>query len=456
MDKKPVVAVFDVGKTNKKLLLFDEQYNVVFERSARFLETKDEDGDSCENLESLRLSVFDSLHEVFRKNEFEIKAINFTTYGASFVYLDENGRPLTPLYNYLKSYPKCLSEQLYKNYGGEEQFSLQTASPALGSLNSGLQLYRMKYEKPEVYNKITHALHLPQYMSYLLSGKMYSDMTSIGCHTALWSFEDEKYHDWVFKEGLDKKLAPILESDQTFSPAFLGNDYVIGIGLHDSSSALIPYLVNFTEPFILLSTGTWAIAFNPFNSSPLSAQELDKDCLFYLNYKGNPVKASRLFLGNEHDIQAKRIADYFGVSPVYFRTLTIDWSFIEKFAYEFNGQLDTFSKLELSIFESPNQAYHALMVALVDAQIQALNLVENPKVPIKRLFVDGGFSKNQIFMSLLANRLNGIEVYAASMAQATALGAAMVIHDQWNSQPVPRDLIHLKYFARKSENGQGN
>ena len=102
-DKKiPVVAIFDVGKTNKKLFLFDEHYHIVFERSARFLETTDEDGDPCENLESLRLSVFDSLHEVFRKNEFEIKAINFTSYGASFVYIDEHGRPLTPLYNYLK------------------------------------------------------------------------------------------------------------------------------------------------------------------------------------------------------------------------------------------------------------------------------------------------------------------------------------------------------------------
>ena len=84
----PVVAIFDVGKTNKKLFLFNEQYQIVFERSARFLETVDEDGDHCENLESLRLSVFDSLHEVFRKGEFEIKAINFTSYGASFVYID--------------------------------------------------------------------------------------------------------------------------------------------------------------------------------------------------------------------------------------------------------------------------------------------------------------------------------------------------------------------------------
>src|SRR5690606_21196884 len=146
--RTPVVAIFDVGKTNKKLFLFDEHYDVVFERSARFLETVDEDGDPCENLESLRLSVFDSLHEVFRLGEFDIKAINFTSYGASFVYLEENGRPLTPLYNYLKNYPKALEAQLYHNYGGGEEFSLKTASPALGSLNLGLQVYRLQQEKP--------------------------------------------------------------------------------------------------------------------------------------------------------------------------------------------------------------------------------------------------------------------------------------------------------------------
>ena len=73
----PVIAVFDVGKTNKKLFLFDEQYQLVLERSARFTETEDEDGDPCENLESLRLSVFDSLREVFSRKEFSVRAVNF-------------------------------------------------------------------------------------------------------------------------------------------------------------------------------------------------------------------------------------------------------------------------------------------------------------------------------------------------------------------------------------------
>ena len=54
MNPIPVIAVFDVGKTNKKLFLFDESYNIVFERSARFNEIVDEDGFACENLDALK------------------------------------------------------------------------------------------------------------------------------------------------------------------------------------------------------------------------------------------------------------------------------------------------------------------------------------------------------------------------------------------------------------------
>ena len=113
MKSTPVIAVFDVGKTNKKLLLFDQEYRIVDERSARFIETVDEDGDPCENLESLRLSVFDTLRSVFSKKEFDVRAINISTYGASFVNIDEEGNPLTPLYNYLKAYPEALLEKFY-------------------------------------------------------------------------------------------------------------------------------------------------------------------------------------------------------------------------------------------------------------------------------------------------------------------------------------------------------
>ena len=286
MASTPVIAIFDVGKTNKKLFLFDQNYKIVYEKSARFIETLDEDGDACENLESLRLSVFDSLREVFWMKEFSIRAINFSTYGASFVYLDEDGTPLTPLYNYLKEYPEHLSKQFYDTYGGEQAFSHLTASPVLGSLNSGMQLYRIKYERPELFQKIKYALHLPQYMSYLISGVPCADITSIGCHTNLWNFKENNYHQWVKQEGVLEKLPPIFPGNEVLPAAFPGNRYAVGVGLHDSSAALIPYLVNFHEPFILISTGTWCISLNPFNQTPLTNEELANDCLCYMTYEG--------------------------------------------------------------------------------------------------------------------------------------------------------------------------
>jgi sugar (pentulose or hexulose) kinase len=67
---------------------------------------------------------------------------------------------------------------------------------------------------------------------------------------------------------------------------------------------------------------------------------------------------------------------------------------------------------------------------------------------VKRLFVDGGFGKNPLYMNLLAAAFPQLEVYAASMAQATALGAALAIHSSWNKKSIPNTLITLQYYAR--------
>lgn len=441
--KKPVIAIFDVGKTNKKLFLFDEQYKIVFERSARFLETVDEDGFPCENLESLRLSVFDSLHEVFRKNEFEIKAINFSTYGASLVFVDENGRALTPLYNYLKPYPEPLLNSFYERYGGQEAFAAQTASPVLGSLNSGMQLYRLKMEKPELFKRVKYALHLPQYMSFLISGRSYSDITSIGCHTNLWDFTKNDYHEWVHREGVYDKLAPVVPSDKIMPATFPGNSYGVGSGLHDSSAALIPYLKSFRKPFVLISTGTWCITFNAFTEAPLTVEELKQDCLSYLQYQGIPVKASRYFGGNEHEEKGKKIAEYFNQPLSRFRSMAYEPGLLT----EANKKEEApFSSRQLADFSSDKQAYHFLMLEIVLNQKKSTDLVLKHSA-VKRIFVDGGFSKNQLYMNLLAELYPNIEVFAASMAQATALGTALALHESWNSQPLAKDLIELKFYS---------
>ncbi len=456
MNQQNVIAILDVGKTNKKLFLFDENYKIVFERSARFIETVDEDGFPCENLDSLKLSVFDSLREVFRLKEFNTKAINFTSYGASFVYLNEQLRAFAPLYNYLKPYPEALQKQFYDTYGGEDEFAFRTASPVLGSLNSGMQLYRIKYEKPELFEEIKFALHLPQYLSFLISGTVCSDITSIGCHTNLWDFQRNQYHFWVQQEGILEKLAPILPCTDVVPASFPGNNYSVGIGLHDSSAALIPYLMNFKEPFVLISTGTWCISLNPFNESPLTKEELKNDCLCFIAYNGKPVKASRLFAGNVHEQEVKRIGEYFNQHVGKYRNLNFDPGIVEKLkeknkTAKTSGEDDilkncAFTERELTSFMTDEDAYHQLILDIIEQQYLSTQLILK-ETKVKRIFVDGGFGNNVVYMNLLASAFPGMEVFAASMAQATAVGAALCIHSCWNKKEIPHDIVELKYFS---------
>ncbi|HEY3406324.1 MAG TPA: FGGY family carbohydrate kinase [Ohtaekwangia sp.] len=438
-----VIAIFDIGKTNKKLFLFDEAYNIVLEKSVKLEEVTDEDGEACEDIEALTKWMNECFQEVSSNKQFDIKAVNFSSYGASFVHLGNDGKPITPLYNYLKPFPEDLKKKFYNDYGGEMAFSMFTASPVLGNLNSGMQLYQLKYKQPDLFRRIQTSLHLPQYAAYLFHKQCYSDITSIGCHTNLWNFPLHIYHDWVKAEGVLPKLAPIRSSDGAVPVSLNGKDILCGIGLHDSSAALIPYLVSFPEPFLLLSTGTWCISLNPFTDDPLTVEELEKDCLCYLSYRGNHVKASRLFAGFEHEKQTKRLAEHFHVQEGYYKTVEYMPELAQSTGVDFLKQDD------LSTYSSYAEAYTQLIRSLVNLQVSSTKLVLK-NTPVKRIFVDGGFSKNPVFMNLLASSFPNIEVYAASMAQASALGAAMAIHQHWNKKPLRSDVLNLKYYTGAS------
>jgi sugar (pentulose or hexulose) kinase len=449
----PVIAIFDIGKTNKKLFLFDEDYKIVYEKSAKFNEMVDEDGFPCENLEALTSSMFESLREVLALNEYDIRAINFSTYGASFVYIDEDGRPLTPLYNYLKPYPESLKEKFYASYGGEYGFARKAASPILGSLNSGMQLYRLKQEQPQVFAQTKYALHLPQYMSFLLTGKPSSDITSIGCHTNLWDFDNDQYHEWVNNEYVGTKLAPLQKVDSITQIERDGKSMAVGFGLHDSSSALIPYLANFQMPFMLLSTGTWCISLNPFNNTPLTADELRQDCLCYMDYRGKHIKAARLFAGYEHEQQTKRLSSQFKQYAGKYKSVEYAPDIISTLKEDDRkmrgDDLMPFADVNLDWYEYDEAAYHHLIYDLVRRQVASSNLVLK-NTAVKRVFVDGGFSKNGVYMNMLAAALPGMEVFAAFMPQATSLGAAIALHHHWNPKSLPVNLIELNYYAFNS------
>jgi sugar (pentulose or hexulose) kinase len=100
-----------------------------------------------------------------------------------------------------------------------------------------------------------------------------------------------------------------------------------------------------------------------------------------------------------------------------------------------------FASRNLADFTDLASAYDQFMVDLVGQQIFSLNLLLKD-APVKQLLVDGGFSKNEWYMRLLARAFPGLEVYAAEVAQASALGAALMVY----SGNTPKDLIQLKRY----------
>ena len=84
----PAIAIFDIGKTNKKAFLFNEVYKIVWEESTELAEILDKDGDYCEDLNALVSWIETIWRKMNNLSEFTIKALNFSAYGASMVFVD--------------------------------------------------------------------------------------------------------------------------------------------------------------------------------------------------------------------------------------------------------------------------------------------------------------------------------------------------------------------------------
>ncbi|WP_163397416.1 FGGY-family carbohydrate kinase [Flavobacterium fluviatile] len=433
--KQKVTAVFDIGKTNKKFFLFDKDFKEVYREYIKFEEIKDEDGYPTEDIVALHNWLKELFHRILEAQEYDVKAINFSTYGASFVHLDENGELVTPLYNYTKPMDEALIASFYEKYGPELEFSAQTGSTNSGMLNSGMQLYWLKHSKPEVFKRIKYSLHLPQYMSYIFTGIPLSEYTSIGCHTALWDYEKKDYHSWVYEEEIHKILPPIVSTETSINMNYNGKRIKIGVGIHDSSSALLPYVRSSKEPFILVSTGTWSVSMNPFSDKTLTEKDIQDDCINYMRINGKPVKSARLLLGNEYTHQVHALADHFGLAHDYHKKVVFDSEIYHrikkdfKYYFRWNAIEDANmpAKTEI-IYDNFTEAYHQLMIELVLLQVQSIKRAAGG-LKITKLFVDGGFSDNDVFIKLLSHYLRDMVLRSTNSSLGSALGAAISISD---------------------------
>jgi hypothetical protein len=214
---------------------------------------------------------------------------------------------------------------------------------------------------------------------------------------------------------------------------------------------LYPYLHTQQQPFVLLSTGTWNVCLNPFYEGIYTPEDLAQQNLFYRTPEGKPIKASRLFLGYEHDLQVKHLSKVFGRDPSMELDITYDVSTFyqlreqgrSRFHFRFNDTSRPFVPPELEGIATFDIAYHQLMLELVEHQSQAIRFAMGD-TEVSAIYIDGGFANNDLFAHMIKYKFPALKVRSTQAKNGSALGAAMIMQ----TKPFKSKFLR-KYFGMK-------
>ena len=450
MTQEKVLAIFDIGKTNKKFFLFNQHLEIVYNTKIVFPTLTDDDGFECDDIDSIEIWIDELLNEVIENSDFHLLAVNFSAYGSTMVYVDDTGKRVAPLYSYLKEMPADIPESLYAEFGGKEEFCRVTASPQLGSENCGHHVLWLKKYKPDFFRKTKWALFFAQYLSFRLHKKPIAEITSIGCHTGIWNHDENELHEWAKAHSVAQLIPKIIDTHAFINVQINRKEVDVGVGIHDSSASIVPYLIQLKQPFLLISTGTWCININPFNQNTLTKDELERGCVNYISFLREPVKASKLFLGHIHDSNLIWLSKAYNVNTDYFKKVQPDIIILNRLII--NGEIkclffdNNVPKNYISNFKprkyfiSFEEAYHQLILELVMMNHKLIELIMTNGPEIKNVYISGGFSGNDLYIKLVATVLSEKDVYISNISNASALGVALISYSAFDSEPKCLDL----------------
>ncbi len=302
-------AVLDIGKTLAKVTLWSEDGVLLARETRANIEI------SLDGLRRLDVAGIDDwLGETLQNlaRDHVIDSIFPVGHGAAAAIIAD-GKLITPPISYEQDYDPA--ERV--RYDALRDVFAGTGSPALPQgLNLGMQLFHLTNHDPHILDGAT-LLPWPQYWAWRLSGVMANEVTSMGCHSDLWSPIAGKPSTLADKMGWSQGFAPLRPAASVLGPITsewvertgLSPETKVHCGIHDSNAALIaarafPEIIE--RESTVLSTGTWFIAMR----SPKTAEHVDigklpeaRDCLVNIDAFGKPVPSARFMGGREIETQ---------------------------------------------------------------------------------------------------------------------------------------------------------
>ncbi len=464
------LAVFDVGMTNKKLVIYDESLRQVDAAYRVFPPVTVHgagggDGIEAHDLEGIESWLLDTLAGFAAV--YPIKAMAVTTHGATLVCVGEDGKPCAPCVLYTHEPGDDFHERFYSLAGDPGELQAITGTPAFKALinpSKGLLFLRERF--PAEFSRTRLVLNYPQYWGYRLTGKAGAEATYVGCHTYLWDFVAGKPSEVARKLGVDRMISADLRESWDvlgkIAPGIakrtgLGPDVVLAMGIHDSNASLLPYLAKQgSGDFVLDSTGSWCVVMHPQETYGFAPDEIGKVVFFNQSAMRTPVKTAIFTGGLEYEAWSALIDAACGIDaapgnkagspprfdPDIYRRVIADRSiFILPEIVRGSGQFPNsraravegadaypFEAMKSGggappFFAKREEAYAALNLSL--ALQTGVALARAGLKDGTELFIEGGFRRNDDYVALVQALVPGSRTSMTGIAEATSLGAAM-------------------------------
>jgi len=424
-------VVLDIGKTNVKLALIDAEGRQLAERRRANAVLRDgpyphHDAEGIWHWMLHCLREFATLAT--------IDAIVPVTHGATAALVDDDGLTL-PIADYEHEPAAPLAQYLTMRPAYAD-----TRSPRLpAGLNLGRQLAWLATAYPIEFARTRHILMYPQYWAWRLCGVAAGEVTSLGCHTDLWDPARQQYSGLVDKMGWQGLMPPLRRAWDTLGtilPALAAQTGLpagcrVVCGIHDSNASLLRHLGGTDVPAVL-STGTWVIAAAPGKS--LDGLREEADMLANTSALGHAVPSMRFMGGRE-------FAELAGANPASCDAAALQ-RMIDGGTYAlpgFAGAGGPFAGRAGSIAgpapvnDRERCALATLYCVLMsDYCLTALGADD-------AIVVEGSFTNNPHFASLLAALRPGQSVAVTDDASGTTCGGWMLAH--WGGVPRVRSTI---------------
>lgn len=427
------IAVIDIGKTNAKLALVDLQARAEVAVTTRPNAVIQGPPYPHFDTEGHWEFLLDAL-TTFQKSH-GIDAISITTHGACAALLAVDGSLAAPVIDYECTGPDTVAAE----YDAIRLPFAETGSARLPmGLNVGAQIHWQFLQDPGLPARVAHLVTWPQYWGHRLTGRVATDVTSLGCHTDLWNPWTGAESSLVATLGLTGKIAPALKSGDILGPVLpeiaarcgLDPNTPVTCGIHDSNASLLPHLIDRTGAFSVVSTGTWvvmlAVGGRPVTLDPA------RDTLVNVNAFGQPTPSARFMGGREYEVIRKGRAPVAtaGDEAFVLNSGTMLLPSVQQGsgpfphrAMEWRGPDRTDASEEVAL-----GFYLALMTATSLEMIGA----EGPVI------IEGPFAQNPFFRRML-RAATGRPVLVSETRTGTAIGAALLYAGKPPSPPKMQD-----------------